>query len=142
MSNNIKREEILKMLRKKRAMQRRMRMIRNSRPRFLRYLSWRFWKFGRHEYWRKPKGNDNKMRFQLKGYPPVVKIGYGSPEEIRYLHPSGLRPVIISNAKELELLDPKKHIIYVASAVGLRKRIEIVRVAQEKGFRIANAGVV
>ncbi len=134
------RAKILKDLKARRKLQKRMREIRKGRPRFLRYLSWRFWKFERHEYWRKPKGNDNKMRLQLKGYPPIVKFGYGSPAEIRYLHPSGLMPVIISNAKELERLDPSKHIIYIASNVGLKKRIELVKAAREKGFRIANPG--
>jgi len=137
-----KREEAIRALRLRRSLQRRMRIIRDNRPKFLRYLSWRFWKFERHEYWRKPKSNDNKMRLQLKGYPPIVKIGYGSPAEIRYLHPSGLEPVVVFNVKELSSLDPKKHIIYIGSNVGLRKRMEILRVAQERGFKIANAGVV
>ena len=137
-----KREDVIKSLKLRRSLQRRMRLIRNSRPKFLRYLSWRFWKFERHEYWRKPKGNDNKMRLQLKGYPPIVKIGYGSPAKIRYLHPSGLEPVVVFSVKELSSLDPRKHIIYIGSTVGLRKRMEILRVAQERGFKVANAGVV
>jgi large subunit ribosomal protein L32e len=136
------RRKVLAELSSRRRLQKRMNKIRTSRPRFLRYLSWRFWKFERHEYWRKPKGNDNKMRLQLKGYPPVVKSGYGSPAEIRYLHPSGLEPATVYSIKDLEGLDPKRHIIYIASTVGLRKRMELIRVAREKGFRIANAGAV
>jgi large subunit ribosomal protein L32e len=136
------REEILASLKERRRLQRRMWRERSSRPVFLRYLSWRFWKFERHEYWRKPKGNDNKMRLQLKGYPPIVKIGYGTPSDIRGLHPSGLEPVVIHNERELEGLDPERHIVYIASTVGLRKRLELIRAAQERGFRVANAGAV
>jgi len=138
----ISREEVLAALREKRKMQKRMLRERRSRPVFLRYLSWKFWKFERREYWRKPKGIDNKMRLQLKGYPPIVKVGYRTPADIRGLHPSGLEPVVVHNEKELESLDPKRHIVYIASTVGLRKRLELIRAAQERGFRVANAGAV
>jgi large subunit ribosomal protein L32e len=137
---SVNREKVIKELNAKRSLQKRMREIRTNRPRFLRYLSWKFWKFERHEYWRKPKGNDNKMRLQLKGYPPIVKVGYGSPRDIRNLHPSGLEPVVVHSLNELKGLDPKKHIVYIASNVGLKKRIELIKAAQEKGFKIANAG--
>ena len=136
-----RRREVLRRLRNLRRLQRRL-ISRRYKPRFVRYLSWRFWKFERREYWRKPKGIDSKMRLQLKGYPPIVKSGYGTSKDIRHLHPSGLIPVTISNTRDLEALDPSKHIIYIASTVGLRKRLEIARVAREKGFKVANPGAV
>ena len=134
-----RREEVLAALRARRKLQRRMARERLARPRFLRYLSWRFWKFERREYWRKPKGNDNKMRLQLKGYPPIVKVGYRTPSELRGLHPSGLEPVVVHNRAELESLDPTRHIVYIASTVGLRKRLELIKAARERGLRVANA---
>ncbi len=130
-------QEARKLLRERAKLRRKL-AAKRRKPTFRRYLSWRFWKFERREYWRKPKGNDNKMRLQWKGYPPIVKVGYGSPRELRDLHPSGLIPVRVFNVGELEGLDPKKHIIIIASSVGLRKKLEIVRVAESKGFRIAN----
>ncbi len=129
-----------KVLKEKRRLQARMRKERYGRPRFLRYLSWRFWKFERREYWRKPKGNDNKMRLQIKGYPPIVKVGYRTPRDIRGLHPSGLKPVWVSSPAELEKVDPEKHIVYIASTVGLRKRLQIIEKARQMGIKIANAG--
>jgi large subunit ribosomal protein L32e len=137
-----RREEVLRALRARRRLQKRMAKERSSRPVFLRYLSWRFWKFERREYWRKPKGNDNKMRLQLKGYPPIVKVGYRTPADIRGLHPSGLKPVVVHSAKELEGLEPGKHIVYIASTVGLRKRLELIKAARERGLPVANAGAV
>lgn len=124
-------------LRERRKLQRRI--AAKKKPVFRRYLSWRFWKFERREYWRKPKGNDNKMRLQLKGYPPVVKVGYGTPKEVRGLHPSGLEPVRVYNVKDLEGLDPSKHIVIIASTVGLKKRLQIVEAARARGLRVANA---
>ncbi len=103
---------------------------------FRRYLSWEFWKFERRDSWRKPKGKDNKMRLEIKGYPPKVKIGYRNPDDIRGLHPSGLKPVVVSTLKDLESLNPKEHIVYISSSVGLKKRLELVKLAQERGFRV------
>ncbi|MEM4475632.1 MAG: eL32 family ribosomal protein, partial [Fervidicoccaceae archaeon] len=73
-----------------------------------------------------------------KGYPPIVKEGYRSARLIRGLHPSGLIPVVIANLKDAESLSPDKHVIYISSTVGLRKRVELERVLKERGFRIAN----
>jgi large subunit ribosomal protein L32e len=79
------------------------------------------------------------MRLQLKGYPPIVKVGYGSEAELRHLHPSGYEPARVSSLRDLENLDPKRHIVIIASQVGLRKRLQLVEAARAKGFRIANA---
>jgi large subunit ribosomal protein L32e len=108
------------------------------RREFLRYLWWKFDKFKNDPKWRKPKGKDNKMRLRIKGYPPIVEVGYRTNNEIRGRHPSGLYPVVVSSPKDIEKLDPSKHIVYIASEVGLKKRIELVNILKEKGFRIAN----
>lgn len=126
------------LLRERRRLQRKI--AGKWKPRFLRYLSWRFWKFERREYWRKPKGIDNKMRLKLKGYPPSAGSGYGTPRDVRGLHPSGLKPVVVSSESDLEGLNPSEHIVYIASSVGLRKRMVLASKAREAGFRVANAG--
>lgn len=130
--------EAVARLKERRKLQRRIAKKR-GKPVFRRYLSWRFWKFERREYWRKPKGNDSKMRLQLKGYPPIVKVGYGSPAEVRGLHPSGLIPVRVASAKDLEGLDPGKHIVIIASQVGLRKKLALASEARARGLKVANA---
>jgi len=130
------RDEALARIRERRRLQRRI--AGKKKPEFRRYLSWRFWKFERREYWRKPKGNDSKMRLQIKGYPPIVKVGYRTPKEIRGLHPSGLEPVRVANPAELEKLNPEKHLIVIASSVGLKKRLLILEAARQRGFRVAN----
>ncbi len=115
------------------------RIARKLRIRFMRYLSWRLSRVD--ESWRKPKGIDNKARQQLKGYPPLVKVGYRTDSSIRGLHPSGLVPAVVYNVEQLKALSPNTHIVYIASMVGLRKRLEIVAEAKKMGFRVANGGV-
>ena len=73
-------------------------------PYFRRFESWRY---VRIDYpWRKPKGVDNHQRKSKKGWPHLVKIGYRVPKEVRYLHPSGYRDILVHNMKELEALLP------------------------------------
>ncbi|WFO75812.1 50S ribosomal protein L32e [Desulfurococcaceae archaeon MEX13E-LK6-19] len=114
------------------------RKLKSKKPDFYRHLWWKKPKFANDPKWRKPKGNDNKMRLKLKGYPPMVEIGYRGPAEVRGLHPTGLEPVVVNSVSQLNDLDPNKHIIYIASTVGLKKRIEIETAARERGFKLAN----
>ncbi len=111
---------------------------RKPKIEFLRSLWWKFDKFKNDPKWRKPKGKDNKMRLRIKGYPPIVEVGYRTSKEIRGRHPSGFYPVVVSSLKDIEKLDPSKHIVYIASSVSLKKRLEIINILKEKGFKIAN----
>ncbi len=83
--------------------------------------------------WRKPKGLQNKMRLNKKGYPKAMRVGYGSPTEVKHLdQKSGLYPVVISNKKELEKIDIKTQGILMSSTLGARKKLEIIKIAEEK----------
>ncbi len=132
-----KREEILEA--KQRLRKIGMERLKHKKPEFLRWLWWKFAKFQNDLKWKRPRGKDNKMRLKLKGYPPLVSVSYSMPSDLRFLHPSGLAPVTVSSVKDLEKLDPSKHIVYISSTVGLKKRIELVKLAKEKGFKVANA---
>ncbi|MDK6027942.1 50S ribosomal protein L32e [Ignisphaera sp. 4213-co] len=131
-----KRLSVLKNLRKRRKILELK--LRLQKPEFLRWCWWKFAKFQNNLKWKKPRGKDNPVRLALKGYPPKASTGYGTPNEIRNLHPSGLKPVVIASAKDMESLDPMQHIIYIASAVGLKKRLELIKLAKSKGFKVAN----
>lgn len=114
---------------------------RKTDLKFYRNVWWKFAKFSNDPLWRRPKGKDNPMRLKLKGYPPVVAVGYRTPQIIRGLHPSGLKPVVVNNVVDLSKYKPDEVIVYIGSGVSLRKRLEIVNKAKDAGFLIANEGV-
>jgi len=133
-----KRKALLKAKERVKELMEKKRELKSSKPEFLRWLWWKFPKFENDLKWKRPRGKDNKMRLKLKGYPPMASVGYGTPSELKDLHPSGLVPVVVSNVREIDALDPQKHAIYISSTVGLKKRIELINYAKSKGFRVLN----
>jgi large subunit ribosomal protein L32e len=113
-------------------------LMERREPRWMSMDGWRFLRVAHRESWRRPKGNDNKIRLEIKGYPKRVKIGYGKPRLVRNLHPTGFKLVIVHRPEDVDKVDPTKEAIVIGRTVGLRKRIEIVRRAIEKGVRVIN----
>ncbi len=110
----------------------------SDKPEFRRQESWRYKRV--HENWRRPRGVTSKMRKEESGFPAKVKVGYGSASVSRGRHPRGLVEKIVWRESELDELDPKMHIVRIASRVGERKRLGIVAKLKEKNFHIANPG--
>jgi len=88
--------------------------------------------------WRAPKGAQSKMRLGNRGHPSKVKVGYGSPSKAKGLLRNGLAICIISNALELEKVDKKTHVCVINSRVGTRKRLDIIKKAEELGVIVYN----
>lgn len=117
----------------------RLRILMERRePRWMRMDEWRFLRIAHKESWRRPRGDDNKIRLEIKGYPKRVKVGYGKPKPVRNLHPSGFKLVIVHRPEEVDKVDPSSEAIVIGRTVGLRKRVEIVRRAIERGVRVMN----
>jgi large subunit ribosomal protein L32e len=110
--------------------------VSEHRPKFKRQESWRYKRLA--VTWRKPKGVDNKMRKQVSGVPPLVKIGYRGPRISRGLHPSGYVDILVHNVKDLMLLDNTKDAARIARTVGNKKRLEIVSKAESMGIKLIN----
>jgi len=110
--------------------------VKARKPDFVRQESWRYVRV--KESWRKPRGMDSKMRLQKKGWPPIVKVGYRGPAKARGLHPSGFQEVLVHNVEELERLNPATQAARIARTVGFRKRLEIMRKAEELGIYVLN----
>src|SRR3989454_11208156 len=103
--------------------------LAKHRPDFIRQESWRYVRLA--ENWRKPKGIDNHQRKQKKGWPALVRIGYGGPRVAKGLHTSGYTDKLVYNVKSLERIDPKIYGIRFGHGVGKKKRLEIIVRAKE-----------
>ncbi len=90
------------------------------------------------DYWRKPDGIHNKIRYAVKGKCPLVQAGFGSPALVRGLHPSGFEEIIVNNPQDLESLDISCQAARIAHTVGQRKRTLIENRAVELGLKILN----
>ena len=110
--------------------------LKLKRPEFVRQESWRYVRVKPN--WRRPRGKDSKMRLQVKGWPPLVKIGYRTPKDYRDLHPSGYKEVLVYRPEDLQGLNPEVHAIRIAGSVGMRKRLLIVEEARKLGLKILN----
>lgn len=110
--------------------------VATNRPKFKRQESWRYKRLATN--WRKPKGIDNKMRKQVSGVPPLVKIGYRGPKVARGLHPSGYVDNLVFNVKDLSLLDKNKDAARIAHTVGNKKRLDIISKAESMGIKLLN----
>ena len=87
--------------------------------------------------WKKPRGRHSKMRKRRKSYPKIVLIGYKSSKEFSG-KVNSLRPALIHNSKEL--LKIKKDEIAIIARIGSKKRIELIKLANEKNIKILNVG--
>lgn len=110
--------------------------ISENRPAFIRQESWRYVRI--HPEWRKPKGVDNKVRRQDKGWPALVRVGYRGPVEARGLHPSGHYESLVHRPADLEGLVPGRDVARIGRTVGAKKRDAIISRATELGIRVVN----
>ena len=110
--------------------------ISDTRPAFIRQESWRYVRI--HPEWRKPKGVDNKVRRQDKGWPALVRVGYRGPVEARGLHPSGHYDVIVYRSSDLDSLVPGRDVARIGGTVGAKKRAAVLERATELGIRVVN----
>lgn len=115
------------------------RKIRKEKePEFLRQEWFRYKRL--KDCWRRPKGLQSKMRRGLGYRPAKVRIGYRGPRLARDLHPSGFEEVLVYNVKDLNGINPEKQAIRIGGTVGVKKRVEIVKKADELGIRVLNRG--
>ncbi|MEM0100909.1 MAG: 50S ribosomal protein L32e [Candidatus Methanomethyliaceae archaeon] len=110
--------------------------ISQKRPDFIRQDAHRFPRLG--EKWRAPKGPRSKMRLKKAGRPAIVEPGYRGPRLVRGFHPCGKKEILVHNIKELEGLDSSLYVVRIASSVGKKKRIEIIKKAQSLNLKVVN----
>jgi large subunit ribosomal protein L32e len=111
---------------------------KKNKPKFRRQEWFRYKRLGKS--WRKPRGLHSKMRINKKYRPNVVRIGYGSPKNVKGLHPSGFKEIMVWNVKDLQDINPKTEAVRIGHSVGTKKRIALEQKADELGIRVLNKG--
>ena len=109
---------------------------RRKKPKFKRQDSSSYKRI--KDTWRRPKGTHSKQRKKMKGKGIRPSPGYGSPKNIKGLHPSGFREVLVFNLNDLNGLDTNVHVCRIGSSVGRKKRFEIMKKATESKLKILN----
>ncbi|MEK6909509.1 MAG: 50S ribosomal protein L32e [Candidatus Aenigmatarchaeota archaeon] len=107
-----------------------------NNPKFVRWLSVSLKRV--KSPWRRPKGINSKILEKRKGKLQMPTVGYGAPKEMRYLHPSGFRELLVNNVNGLGKVNAEKEAVKIASAVGKRKRSEILKKAEEMKIKVLN----
>jgi large subunit ribosomal protein L32e len=110
--------------------------IKRKKPTFLRSRAGVLVRVGMK--WRAARGEHSKRRMHKREAGRYPMPGYGSPRDVRGLHPSGFEDVLVHNAAELSGMDAKSQACRIASTVGMRKRIEIVKKAAELKIKVLN----
>lgn len=107
--------------------------------RFLRSDIRRHLRLGRRrrklQKWRMPKGRHNKIRKKRFGYPIQPGIGFSTRKD-EFGRVSGLIPVLVHNVKDISKLT--KDNIAIIARVGGKKKMEIIKKAEELKILIAN----
>ncbi len=95
--------------------------------------------------WRKQRGVDNKKRVKKKFAGAEPTIGYGNPESVKGIRANGKRTVVIQNLEELKQVienpDMTDYDVTFASTLSRRKRIEMVKLAEQNKLRVTNSGM-
>lgn len=96
------------------------------------------------ERWRKQRGIDSKKRIKKNFMGAEPTIGYKNPTSMQGVRVNGNRIVIVHNADELNRLISGKSVagfdVTIAGGVSVRKRAEIVRIADANSVRVTNPG--
>jgi large subunit ribosomal protein L32e len=112
-------------------------VLKARKPSFRRQEGYRHVKL--KKAWRRPRGKHSKLRKREKARGGRPGPGYGSPREVRGLNRLGYREVRVSSSRDLEALNPSEEMAVLASALGKKKRGELLKLARDRGIRISNA---
>ena len=88
--------------------------------------------------WRKPKGVHSKIRHHFKGRRKMPSPGYKSPAEVKGLHSSGLKMIRVFSADDVKKIKKENEGIIIPKSIGMRRRLEILKKANEMGTMVLN----
>ena len=111
--------------------------IRKNRPKFMRQKGVQKIRLSRSSY-RAPKGLQSKMGDNNAGHRSQIKTGFGYPKALRGLDRKGRKIVMINNLADAQKIEAKDTIAVISSAVGQKKKIDIVKILIERKVQVQN----
>ena len=112
---------------------------KRNKPIFLRQGWNRYIRLGKQikkkRKWRHASGGDSKTRLKERGKPRRPNIGWGADKTTKG-NVAGMVAVRIETLKQLEGIEKGQGIII--AHLGRKKRVEIIKMANEKGLKILN----
>lgn len=112
--------------------------LKSKKPKFVRQEGYKIPRVGKK--WRAPRGHDSKMRRKFGGKRKQPSIGYSSPKEVRHLHPSGLKPVVVFTVNDLKNVKSNEGVI-VSKHLGIKKKLNLLKKIQELKLNLLNINV-
>lgn len=90
--------------------------------------------------WRKQRGIDNKKRIKRNFAGAEPTIGYKNPKELNGIRANGKRAIVVHNLTELNnIISEKKEVdITFAKALGKRKKLDFMKIANEHKIKVTN----
>jgi large subunit ribosomal protein L32e len=110
--------------------------MKKRKPEFLRHEWFRYKRLGMK--WRKGKGIHSKIKKHVRYRIASPRIGYSSPKEVKALHSSGFREVMVYNVNEIGSVNPDTEAARIGHSVGAKKRNEMEKKADSMGIRVLN----
>lgn len=107
-----------------------------KKPRFEKWLSQSYKRVGKS--WRRARGIHSKVRVREKSKIKMPAIGWGAPKNLRSIHPSGFKEVLVHNLNELEKIDAKKEAVKISHTIGKKKRKGILEKAEKLKIKVLN----
>ncbi len=115
--------------------------MRRSKPLFYRQGWDRYLRLGKtvrkRRKWRAAKGGDSKTRLKENGYAIRPTVGWGSAHSIRNKI-KGLNPIRIENLNDFSKVTDKKTQGIIIASIGKKKKLEMIKKANELGVKILN----
>lgn len=87
--------------------------------------------------WKQPKGIHSKLREKRKGHIGHPAPCYASPKYVKFLHPSGLKEVVVSNPGQLAQIKNDEGIV-LSAVLGLRKKLILLKKIRELKLPVLN----
>lgn len=92
----------------------------------------------RRKNWRKPRGKHSRQKHEKRNKGALPTTGYRQPKKLRGLHACGLMEARVFRAEDITKFSPEKHALRIAGGVGTKKKLEIIKKAEELKFRVIN----